>query len=170
MSLIIREARPDDAEQLLAYVEGLTAEPNIDVPLAPGEFNLTIEEERKILADYAASDNSVFLVAEVNGQIVGALNCKGGTRQALRHAATLGISVRNGWRNQGIGHALMARMIEWAQSTGVVKRVELLVYARNTAAIHLYEKFGFEVEGKRRRAVYQNGEYLDGFMLARVWV
>ena len=137
--------------------------------LAPGEFNLTVEEEQKILADFAAADNSVFLVAEINGQIVGVLTCKGGTRQAMHHAATIGISVHKDWRNRGIGHALMARMTAWAQDTGVVKRIELLVYVRNATAIHLYEKFGFQIEGRRRHAIFQNGEYLDNLAMARVW-
>lgn len=164
--LAIREARPDDAEQLIAHARRLVEEQDIDIPLAPGEFNLTVDEERKILEDYIASENSVFLVAEADGQIVGAVNCKGGTRKATRHTATLGISVRKESRNQGVGRALMAGAIEWAKSTGIVTRIELAVYARNQPAIHLYEQLGFEVEGRRRRAIYQNGEYLDDLIMA----
>jgi RimJ/RimL family protein N-acetyltransferase len=78
----------------------------------------------------------------------------------------LGISVRQGWRNQGVGSKLLAQAIEWVRQSGVITRIELYVYARNQAAIHLYEKFGFEVEGRRRRALYQNGEYLDDWVMA----
>lgn len=166
MQLIIREARPTDAEQLVAHVQRLTEEPDIDIPLAPGEFNLTVEQERQILADYAASDNSIFLVAEADSQIVGGLNCKGGARRATRHAAVLGMSVRKEWRSRGVGSALMAHLIDWVKNTGIITRIELHVYVRNKAAIHLYEKFGFEVEGRRRRAVYQNGEYLEDLVMA----
>lgn len=162
----IREAEPSDAEQLIAHVERLAEETDTDVPLAPGEFNLTVEEEREILAGYAASDNSLFLVAELESQIVGALTCKGGTRQATRHAVTLGVSIRKGWRGKGIGTALMSRAIEWAKSTGVVTRIELKVLERNKIATHLYEKFDFQIEGRRRRAIYHNGEYADDLIMA----
>jgi len=66
----------------------------------------------------------------------------------------------------GSASALTAPAIEWAKGTGIVTRIELAVYARNAAAIHLYEKFGFEIEGRRRRAVYQNGEYVDDLIMA----
>lgn len=163
---LIREARQEDAEQLLAHVQQLIAEPDINIPLAPDEFKLTLEEESQILADYAAAANSIFLVAEVDGEIVGALNCKGGARQATRHTAVLGISVSQAWRGQGVGRTLMAQAVVWAKQTGIVTRLELFVYARNQAAIALYRKFGFEVEGQRRRVIYQNGEYLDDLLMA----
>jgi len=166
MDVIIREAQPDDAEQIIAYVQRLASEPDINIALAPGEFNLTVEEERKILADDAAADNSVFLVAEIDGQIIGALNGKGGTRQATRHTVTLGMSVANEWRDQGIGSKLMTRAITWTKNSEVVSRIELHVFARNEMAIHLYQKFGFATEGQRRRAIYRNGEYLDDLIMA----
>jgi RimJ/RimL family protein N-acetyltransferase len=162
----IREATPDDAPALIEQVRRLAEEPNIDIPLGPGEFTLTEEQERQVLAEYAAAENSVFLVAEARGQIVGMLNCQGGKRKATRHAVTLGMSVRKEYRNQGIGGKLMERAIEWAQATGVVTRIELAVYARNAGAIHLYERYGFMVEGRRRRAVRHGDVYLDDLIMA----
>lgn len=164
--IMIREAQPDDAEQLIAYIQRLIAEPEINLPLVPGEFKYTVEEERQILAKYVTSDNSIFLIAEVEGQLVGELSCRGGQRQATRHTAILGMSVDQGWRGQGVGSALMARAIEWARGTGIINRIELMVYARNTAAIQLYQRFGFQIEGRRQRAIYQQDEYLDDLMMA----
>jgi len=166
MRVTIREAEPSDAEQLIAHVQRLADETDINVPLAPGEFNLTVDEEREILAGYAGSRNSLFLVAELESQIVGALTCKGGTRQATRHSVTLGVSIRKGERGKRIGTALVARAIEWAKSTGVVTRIELKVLAGNRIATHLYEKFGFQIEGRRQRAIYHNGEYADDLIMA----
>jgi RimJ/RimL family protein N-acetyltransferase len=166
MEVIIREAKPSDAEQIIAYVNRLSEEPNSNIELSPGEFTRSVEEEAEFLADFAASENSIFLVAENAGKIVGIINCRGGTRRAIRHAVTLGMSMDQDWRGKGIGGQLMARAIEWAKSTGSIKRIELAVFERNTIAIHLYQKFGFEIEGKRRKAVFRDGQYLDGLIMA----
>jgi RimJ/RimL family protein N-acetyltransferase len=166
MEVTIREAVPSDATQIIAYVNRLSEEPHSNIEISPGEFNRTVEEEAGFLAEFAASANSVFLVAESDGTIVGILNCKGSNRKAIRHAVTLGMSVDQDRRRQGIGSQLMARAIAWAKSTGTVKRIELAAFARNEIAIHLYEKFGFEIEGRRRKAGFRDGEYLDGVIMA----
>jgi RimJ/RimL family protein N-acetyltransferase len=168
VTIIIREAQAADAEQLLAHVQRLLHEPVRTAPLAPDEFTLSLEQERQILADYAKTAIAIFLVAEVDGMLVGELTCKGGARQALRHAVSLGMSVRQEWRNRGVGSRLLEQAIAWAQQSGIVTRIELYVYARNQAAIHLYEKFGFEIEGRRRRAIYQDGAYVDDLIMARM--
>jgi GNAT superfamily N-acetyltransferase len=167
MDITIREAQPADAEQLIAYVQHLIEEPGINVALWPGEFTLTVAQEQDILAHYALSDNSLYLVAEIGGEIVGVLICNGGSRQATRHAVTLGgMSVAQEWRRRGIGSQLMACAIEWARGTGIVTRMELSVFEPNKAAIQLYRSFGFAVEAQRRKAVYRNGQYLDDWIMA----
>jgi RimJ/RimL family protein N-acetyltransferase len=166
MDVTIREAEPEDAEQIIALVQKISAEPDVDIALSLGEFNHTIESEQAILAEFSASENSIYLVAEAGGRIVGLLNCKGGNRKTIRHVALLSMSMDKAWRNQGVGSRLMASAIDWARGTGIVSRIELLVFARNEMAIHLYQKFGFIVEGRCRRAIFRNGEYLDDLMMA----
>jgi L-phenylalanine/L-methionine N-acetyltransferase len=166
MKVAIREAVPADAEQIIALVQKISAEPDVDIALSPGEFDHTNEAEQTILAEFAASENSIYLVAEAGDRIIGFLNCKGGNRKATRHVALLSISVDAAWRNQGVGSQLMARAVRWAQDTGIITRIELLVFARNAMAIHLYQKFGFVVEGRQKRAIFRNGEYLDDLMMA----
>ena len=165
---IIREARTSDAKELVDYVQRLSDEPDIPILLSPGEFDLTVYEEEMILAEYLIMDNSTFLVVEAEGKIIGALNCKGGDRKAIRHVVTLGISIDRDWRNLGIGKSLLEKAIEWARKTGIVTRIELNVFVRNKIAIHLYEKYSFEVEGERRRAVYRNNEYEDELIMALI--
>ena len=166
MNVLIREAQADDAAELIAYIQRLADERTFGILLSPGEFNPTIEQEQQIIAEFAAADNSIFLVAVVDGQIIGVLTCRGGARQAIRHTTTLGMSVHREWRDRGIGHALLTHAVEWARGTGVVKRIELQVFINNARARHLYEKVGFQIEGQRRQAVFRDGEYFDDLIMA----
>jgi ribosomal protein S18 acetylase RimI-like enzyme len=166
LEAIIRPARLEDAEQLLAHLNALSNEAGIDIPLSPGEVKYTLEEERQIIADYALSENSVWLVAEVDGAVVAELSLKGGRLNAFRHSAMLGMAVAKNWRGQGIGSALMRAAVEWAHANPLIRRIELHVYVRNSPAIHLYRKYGFEFEGCRRSIIFQDGEYLDDYVMS----
>lgn len=166
MSIIIRTAESGDAEQLIGHITAIADEPDSQILLWPGELQLTIEEERKWIANNLAGPNSTLLVAEAGNTIVGVLSCKGREQKGTRHTTTLGISIHKDCRNQGVGRAMMERAITWAKETGVVKRIQLEVTAGNAPGIHLYEKVGFVKEGLRRRGMFKYGEYLDTWMMA----
>ena len=74
---------------------------------------------------------------------------------------SIGMAVAATWRRRGVGSALLSCGIDWARASGAHK-VVLEVFPHNTAAIVLYEKFGFAREGYRK-AHYrrQNGELWD---------
>lgn len=166
--MTIRNASPNDAEHLITHVQRMANEPNCMIPLAPGEFQFTVEQEEDLLSIYAGADNSAFFVAEVEGIIVGVLNCDGGKRQATRHSASFGMSVAPEWRNKGIGTGLISHLFEWATATGIIHRLELEVYAHNAPAIHLYRKFSFVEEGQRQRAYFQHGQWINSVLMARL--
>ena len=106
-----------------------------------------------------------FFVAAAGDRVIGHINV-----EASRHGfGEIGMAVSPVWRGRGVGSALLETAIEWAREQGMHKLV-LSVFARNTAAIALYRKFGFAEEGRRvkqyRRA---SGELWDsiemGFLL-----
>ncbi|HEY5951582.1 MAG TPA: GNAT family N-acetyltransferase, partial [Kofleriaceae bacterium] len=140
----------------------------INIPLAGDEITMTVEQEKELLADIAESANAIMLVAEAEGGLVGELSLKAiSSRRAVRHVATLGMSVKQQWRRKGVGNALLTDALAWAPSAGI-KRIELYVYVRNAPAIALYERFGFAVEGRRRNFIREGDAYLDDFVMARL--
>lgn len=166
-SHIIRHAEPLDARGYITLIKDILSEtPRVDTPYAPDEFNPSFERIRDRIMEVRATDNSLFLVAEAERAVVGALTCGGGTLQADRHMTALGVYVARDWRDCGIGGALLAEAVRWAKASPVVERVELEVYARNARAIHLYEKHGFEHEGRKRRLYYQDGEPMDMLIMS----
>lgn len=164
--VIVREARPDDAAAMIAYLRRVFAEPGINLITEADEFSPSVEAEARLIRDIARSVNSLFLVAEFEGRIVGQLTLEGGKRRNVRHAATLGITVEREWRGRGIGRRLIEHAITWARQSGVLTRIELHVFARNESAVHLYESCGFELEGRRRGPVMRDGELLDDLVMA----
>ena len=163
--VLIREARPEDADGMIAYLQLACAEPNNQVVRGPGEFDYTVEEEQEIIRMAAASGNSIFIVADANGRIVGVANISGGRFQANRHNGSLGISLHPDYRDRGLGTRMMQYLIDWARANPLLTRVELEVFARNARAMRVYEKAGFTQEGIRRNAFIKDGEYVDSVVM-----
>ena len=67
-----------------------------------------------------------------------------------------------------IGTALLKELVDLAENWVGVTRIELTVYTDNAAAIALYEKLGFVIEGTSRNYALRNGEYVDVYQMARL--
>lgn len=100
-----------------------------------------------------------FLVL-VDDKVVGWCDIVPIDRPIHAHCGVLGIGVLKEYRGQGIGKALIQAALEKAQSLGLT-RIELTVRERNTHALNLYKKFGFCVEGIKRKGVRIDGVYED---------
>ena len=108
------------------------------------------------------------LVAEVDGKVVGAAGLHRSHSPRKQHMAGCGLSVHPDYWNQGVGSALIVATLDLADNWLDLERIELEVYTDNEAAIHLYRKFGFVVEGTKRRYAFREGEYVDTHVMARV--
>jgi RimJ/RimL family protein N-acetyltransferase len=162
---IIRQATADDAEQILIHNDLIANEPHNGIIRGPGE-TMPLDAAVALLMSIIASGNSVFMIAVLpSGQIIGVCTLQGGRRKANRHNGGIGIDVNREWRNKGVGTDLLRHVIDWAKKSNVITRIELDVITDNAPAIHVYEKLGFKVEGKRLAALYKDGGYLDFYVM-----
>jgi RimJ/RimL family protein N-acetyltransferase len=166
MNLVIRQAQPADAAACITHVQALSQEPDIYIALAAGEFNLTVEQEEQYIRDMLNSPNSLFLVAEVDGQLAGHLIMRGGSRVSNRHSATMAVAVSKDYRSQGLGRSMMQYAIDWANANDLLTRIEVYVFFKNLPALHLCESFGFQVEGHRHKAILRQSTYYDDLLMA----
>jgi N-acetylmuramic acid 6-phosphate etherase len=68
-------------------------------------------------------------------------------------------------RGLGVGDRLVRDTLHWATTHGLT-RVELRVWPDNVAAIRLYERHGFEIEGRLRRHAIVDGRETDALLMA----
>ncbi len=80
--------------------------------------------------------------------------------RAFSHCGGLGMGVHPDYWGHKLGWRLLQATVQKAKHIGL-KKVELEVYTDNSRAIAMYAKFGFVVEGIRRRSIYLDDAYHD---------
>jgi len=63
--------------------------------------------------------------------------------------------------DQGLGTLTMNLLLRHGFNTLNLNRIALEVYENNLRAVRAYEKVGFVHEGRRRKAMYSDGKYID---------
>ena len=99
----------------------------------------------QILKEELESENSSYLIARMNDEIIGFA----GIKVVLDEADIMNIVIKKNYRNQGIGTLLLENLISLAKKLNL-KSLSLEVSEKNLPAIHLYQKFGFESLGVRK--------------------
>jgi L-phenylalanine/L-methionine N-acetyltransferase len=163
--ITIRRPRPEDAATMVAIMG--------DPEVLPGLLQLPHPTEamwKKRIEEMPVGPTTaeLFIVAERGGEVVGNAGCHPLQQVRRRHAAHIGMAVAKHAQGQGVGSALMAAIIDWADNWAQLLRLELTVYDDNAAALALYRKFGFVVEGTHRAYALRDGAYTDTLFMARL--
>ena len=106
-------------------------------------------------------------VAVDGDRVVGWCDVTPKSHEALRHSGTLGMGLAIAYRGIGIGSALLATTLDSAFERGLT-RIELVVRTDNDAAIALYRRHRFELEGRLRRYLVVDGQAYDALQMARL--
>jgi ribosomal-protein-alanine acetyltransferase len=125
-------------------VREMTAE-DVDDAYRLESMNLGKEAwTRKQLLDAMTRDDTIYLVAELAGRIVGLC----GVRNISGEGEITNVSVSGDIRRTGCGYKMLVQLIQRGHGIGI-RDYTLEVRSLNTAAIGLYEKLGFKSEGVR---------------------
>ena len=132
-----REMTPEDAEA----VERIE------------KASFAVPWSRKSFWEEAANERTCYLLALDDGEVIG----YAGTWILDDEAQITNVAVEPDHRRKGVGMKLMDALIREAKKRGAT-RMTLEVRPSNTAALALYEKFGFVDCGRRPHYYLDNGE------------
>jgi len=163
-NIIIREAVKEDADRIIDYINKVSAESDY-LTFEQGEFNVSVDEEEKVIERSRKADNRLFLVAYLDGEIVGSLNFNGGERSRIRHMGEFGVSVLKEYWHLGIGESLILFLLKWCSDSKVIRKINLKVREDHRVGIKLYEKLGFKKEGIITRYFCMNDNFYDAILM-----
>ena len=143
--VIIRQAEPKDAEDIY----------EIEMVCFPDPWSM-----ESITYELEENPRAFYVVAEHSGKVVG----YAGLWWIVDEGHITNVAVRPGYRNRKIAEGIIHVLIEHTVQEGVLHHT-LEVRRSNEAAINLYRKFGFEVEGVRKG--YYKFENEDALLMWR---
>ncbi|MBZ9621443.1 GNAT family N-acetyltransferase [Clostridium sp. FP2] len=133
-----------------------------------GEGLLTPEDFEKLIYEDSIANKNIFLVAEVEGKIVGFTRCEGSKLSRFIHKAEFGICILKEYWGYGIGKVLIENTLIWADNVGIEK-ISLTVVEINTKAIQLYKRYGFVQEGLLiKDRIHKDGKYYNSVIMGRL--
>lgn len=166
MSILIRPAVPEDAVSLLQCMKIIGAQTD-NLTFGGEGLPFSQESEAAFLASFAEPGNGAFYVAVDGDKIIGSASLSV-LPLRMSHRAELGISILKEYWGQGIGSAMMEQIIRFAEENNI-EIIELQVRCDNSAAIRLYEKYGFRKLCTYPRFFKIGREYADfDFMILNV--
>jgi RimJ/RimL family protein N-acetyltransferase len=162
----IREILPDDDARLLELCLNLDVETSF-MMYEPGERQTTVAGQREMIEAVRSTPHSTIIVADAGHELAGYVAATGGEFNRIRHTAYVVAGVRQSYAGQGIGTRLFEALDAWARTTDL-RRLELTVRADNAAAIRLYEKMWFQIEGTKRGSLLVAGDLIDELYMGRL--
>lgn len=117
-----------------------------------------------------SSDQLHGFVALIGDEVVGNVSVAVEARVRRRHAAHLGLVVKDTQFRRGIGHRLLNHVTDLCDNWMGIRRIELTVFSDNEPAIALYRRFDFVEEGVAKGYALRNGQYADVLYMARIHV
>ncbi|HEL1587297.1 TPA: GNAT family N-acetyltransferase [Streptococcus suis] len=162
------EAEPADAAAFIDFMNQVALETDFLVMDETG-FRFSQEQMETIFEAGIENPRELCLLAKVGSEVIGAISVKSFRQFRISHIGTIFIAIKKEYWGHGIGSILLEEVSNWAKEVGLLSRLELTVQVRNQAAVHLYQKFGFEIEGTQKRgARTDEGEWLDLYYMGKL--
>lgn len=162
--IILKSPVPDDAEKMLSHLKNVFNRYYQNMNHKKNHWDhFAVEDEAKILSDFALSPNKFMITAFNQNEIVGNLGCFGMGGDFLNLNARIGMGLETEFQSIGLGTALLNYAIEQAKLLKF-HRLELNVRTFNKTGIRLYEKVGFRQVGILKETALIDEKFYDEYL------
>ncbi len=151
----LRAASATDATAIVALLQSVAAEGMLGIDAT----SLNAQEEAARLAALEL-EHACALVTIQGHRVVGFAVAIRGLEPATAHAATVSLAVATGWRRRGLGQLLLQGVRAWAMAAGL-RRIGAGVARADAAALALFHRAGYAVEGVRRSQLRIGDTFCD---------
>jgi RimJ/RimL family protein N-acetyltransferase len=168
-AVVVRTATIDDVDAIHDVIASGSSEDDH----AAGNFDdflLRPDSAEEWIRDHIDAVRDLLVVAVADRSVVGVLFFHGDRRPRLAHTGELSMAVQRARWRRGIGRALLATLIEWAEDHPQIEKLCLSTTLGNRRAVELYRHFGFRDEGRRERQIKLDGEHYADEILMGLWV
>ncbi|MDA8441598.1 MAG: GNAT family protein [Peptococcaceae bacterium] len=162
----VRLGKPADAKGILDCLL-LTLSEHTWFDRDENESGITNPDVLGIKISQFKLGEKAYIVAVDQDKVVGFILLVRGGLHSVRHTCDLGMSLLPEYREKGIGSRLLQAAIDWTRQHGMDK-IYCSTFNTNHRAVRLYEKFGFEREGVRRKQYKIAGEYVDQILFGKL--
>jgi len=162
--IYLRGLREDDLEG--DYFQWLN-DRELTCYLESGYFPNTIAKMQIYFANVISRDEVLMLaIIEKNSERhIG--NIKVDQINWIHRTAQLGMLIgEKDCHGKGYATQALELMLEHVFTTLNLRKINLRVIVENYAAVRLYEKMGFQIEGLMKEQDFHNGKYCDAYMMA----
>lgn len=167
LTITIRSAEKRDAKELSEVRLKIDGETEY-LDREPGEALINKCGFKRLIKRDSESPRNLFLVAEVDGRIVGFSRCEGNDLKRTKHRIEFGVCILKDYWGFGIGTLFLEESISWATANRISK-ITLLVLESNEKAIQLYKKYGFKVEGMLKNdKILSDGKYYNTVIMGKM--
>lgn len=161
MTFVVRHSEPADIESIRRlYAQPSNVSATLQLPFPSVEL---WQSRLGRLHEHFYS-----LVACEGSAIVGQVGVEVQPSPRRRHVANIGLAVDEASRRRGVASSLIVAALDLCHNWLNVTRVELETYTDNSAAMALFRKHGFVVEGTSTAYAFRNGSFVDVHLMAHL--
>jgi len=165
--MIIRELDVEDADKFVVLNRLLSQESDYML-LKPSEAGISVDKQAEMTRKMKLNNVSNVFVAEVDARLAGYIGVTGGLFAKNKHTCHFAVGVLKAYQRKAIATKLIETMEAWAGDRAIT-RIELSVVTENVAAVALYNRCGYKMEGLKKASLIIKNRAVDEYLMAKTF-